>query len=74
MATNEKTHKVQKSSTNGLVKFLRELKAEVKRITWPSRNEIKKSTIIVFVFCAIAAALIGIFDYGFSGLYKIIFK
>ncbi|MCY6483512.1 preprotein translocase subunit SecE [Clostridium aestuarii] len=53
--------------------FLKEMKAETKRITWPPKNEVKKSTLIVLFFCAISAVIIGLMDYGFNGLFKFIF-
>lgn len=74
MAANEKVRKSQGSSSKGLFQFLRELKAETKRITWPSQEEIKKSTIIVLAFCGVSALLIGLMDFAFSTLYTLIFK
>lgn len=72
MALNE-NKKVDEKSKKGIVKFAKEIKAETKRITWPPKNEVKKSTIIVLFFCAVSAMVIGLMDYGFSGLYKLIF-
>ncbi len=37
------------------VKFLREVKIETGKITWPSRKETLITTAMVFVFVAIAA-------------------
>ncbi|SHI05222.1 preprotein translocase subunit SecE [Clostridium grantii] len=74
MAANEKIRKSQGLSSRGLFQFLRELKAETKRITWPTQEEVKKATIIVLVFCAVSAILIGMMDFVFSTLYKLIFK
>ncbi|AEB74894.1 preprotein translocase subunit SecE [Clostridium botulinum C] len=73
MALNE-SKKLEKQSSGGIVKFLKELKAETKRITWPPKEQTKKSTIIVLFFCAVSAIIIGLMDSGFSSLYKIIFK
>ncbi|MFU0824320.1 preprotein translocase subunit SecE [Clostridium sp.] len=73
MALNE-NKKAEKKSNEGIVKFVKEVKAETKRITWPPKDEIKKSTIIVLFFCAVSAIIIGLMDYGFNGLYKLIFK
>ncbi|KGM94815.1 preprotein translocase subunit SecE [Clostridium novyi A str. 4552] len=73
MALNE-SKKLDKQSSVGIGKFLKELKAETKRITWPPKEEVKKSTIIVLFFCAVSAFIIGLMDSGFNGLYKIIFK
>jgi len=70
MALNEK--KPVESSRN-IGRFLKEMKAEIKRITWPPRDQIKKSTIIVLLFCCIYAAMTGLMDYGFASLYRLIF-
>lgn len=35
--------------------FIDEVKREVKKVTWPSRNETKLTTIYVFVFAIIAS-------------------
>lgn len=73
MALNENI-KVEERSTNGMVKFLKEIKAETKRITWPPKEDTKKATIKALFFCAVSAVIVGLMDYGFNGLYKFIFK
>lgn len=70
MALNEKK---PVESSRSIGRFLKEMKAEIKRITWPPRNQIKKSTIVVLLFCCIYAAAIGLMDYGFNSLYRLIF-
>lgn len=65
--------KIQEQSQKGIGKFFKEVKAETKRITWPPKEETKKSTITVLFFCAVSAMIIGLMDYGFSGIYKLIF-
>lgn len=50
MALNE-NKKAEEKSKKGIVKFIKEVKAETKRITWPPKDEIKKSTIIVLFLC-----------------------
>ncbi len=64
----------EKSNQKGIVKFFNELKAEAKRITWPSKQDVKKATFAVTSFCFIFVVLIGLLDYGFQNLYKLIFK
>jgi preprotein translocase subunit SecE len=71
MALNEKKQAVE--SSKGIGKFLKEIKGEIKRITWPPKNQIKKSTIIVLLFCCVYAAIVGVMDYGLQGLYRLIF-
>ncbi|MFR3911928.1 MAG: preprotein translocase subunit SecE [Clostridium paraputrificum] len=57
-----------------MFKFFREVKAEVKRITWPSKNETKKALIAVAVFVLIYVVIIGGFDYIFQNLFEVILK
>ncbi|NLL31406.1 MAG: preprotein translocase subunit SecE [Clostridiales bacterium] len=54
----------------GVLKFFREVKAEVKRITWPSKNETKKALIAVGVVILIYIVLVGGLDYIFQNLFE----
>jgi preprotein translocase subunit SecE len=69
---NTKTEKAVKN--NSLFGFFREVKMEVKRITWPSKDETKKAFIAVIIFTLIYTILVGGFDSIFDNLFKIILK
>ena len=43
-------------------KFLREVKVELKKVSWPSRREISGSTGVVIVTVIIVAVYLGILD------------
>lgn len=45
-----------------LAKFLREVKVELKKVSWPSRREISGSTGVVIVTVLIVAIYLGIVD------------
>ena len=45
-----------------LTKFLREVKSELKKISWPSKKELTANTIVVLVSVFFAATLIWIID------------
>lgn len=75
MAVKENVNLTKNSpSKGGIFKFFREVKAEVKRITWPSKNETKKALIAVAVFVLIYVVIIGGFDYIFQNLFEVILK
>jgi preprotein translocase subunit SecE len=74
MAVNGNVKVKGKSDQKGIVKFFKELKAEAKRITWPSKKDIKKASIAVASFSLLYVVFVGFLDYGFNNLYKIIFK
>ncbi|WP_055668476.1 preprotein translocase subunit SecE [Desnuesiella massiliensis] len=66
--------KAKSQTQSGLIKFFREVKAEFKRITWPSKKEIKKSTIAVAVFCLLYIVYVGGIDVVFKNLFDLIFR
>ena len=50
--------------------FLREVKTELKKVTWPSRKDTLSGTIVVLVAVFIIAIFLGIVDSGLSNLIK----
>ena len=74
MAIKEGVKTKSKSEKNSIAKFFREIKAEVKRITWPSKDDTKKALIAVGVVVIIYIVLVGGLDYIFSSLFKLIFN
>ncbi len=45
-----------------ITKFLKEVQAELKKVTWPTKEELTGSTIVVIVVSVIVAIFIGIVD------------
>lgn len=56
---------------SGIMKYFNDLKLEFKRITWPTKKDIKKATIAVVVFSLVYIAYVGVLDYGFGKLFKV---
>jgi preprotein translocase subunit SecE len=42
--------------------FLKEVRVEATKVTWPTRKELRDSTVVVLVMTAIMAAIIFILD------------
>jgi len=57
--------------TNKIKSFLHAVKAEMKKISWPTRKEIVRSTIIVFITIIVFAVIIGVID---IALYQLIIR
>ena len=51
--------------------FLREVREELSRVSWPTREELIGSAIIVFVGVMILASYIAIVDFGLSKTVRI---
>ncbi len=49
-----------------VVNYLREVKVELAKVTWPKRQEVVKLTLIVFVISALVAAYVGGLDFIFT--------
>jgi preprotein translocase subunit SecE len=54
--------------------FLREVKTELKKVTWPSRKDTLSGTAVVLVAVFIIAIFLGIVDSGLSNLVKELLK
>jgi len=53
--------------------YLREVRAELKKVAWPNRKEIVNSTIVVLIAVVFMTTLIFGFDYGSSKLVLFLF-
>lgn len=55
-----------------LTRFLREVKAELKKVSWPNKKELTANTIVVLVSVFFAAALIWVIDGFLTQLLRIL--
>lgn len=66
---------MQRILNNGAVKYFREAKAELEKVSWPTRKDAMMYSIIVAVLSLATAAFIGVLDLGLSeGLAFIVSK
>lgn len=56
------------------VNFLKEVKQELGKVSWSTRDEILGATVVVIVITAIMGAFIGIIDLGLSRVLSLMFK
>ena len=54
--------------------FLREVRTELKKVTWPSRKDTLSGTLVVLVAVFIIAIFLGIVDSGLSNAIKELLK
>ena len=54
--------------------YLIETKVEMKKVTWPTRNELKDATRVVILATFILTIFIGIVDQILSGIIKLVFR
>ena len=58
----------------GAKQFLREVKTELKKVTWPTKKDALSGTVVVLVAVFIVAFFLGIVDWGLSDLVKKLLK
>lgn len=56
------------------IQFLRQVKQEVKKVTWPSKKEVTRATIMVLIIVTIASTFFFFVDQIFGAIVRSIFK
>ena len=64
----------KKTFFNKAVEFVKEAKAELKKVVWPGRNQTIGSTIMVVVLVVIISSFLGLVDFLLSGLMALILR
>ena len=56
-----------------IINFFTDVVKEMKKVTWPTKDELKESTVIVIVTCLILAAFTYLIDMSITTIFKGIF-
>jgi len=56
-----------------IINFFTDVVKEMKKVTWPTKDELKESTVIVIVTCLILAAFTYLIDMSITVIFKGIF-
>lgn len=74
--TTDKKAAAKKSDSGkkrfNLVKTFKDMWAELKKVTWPSRKELIRQSTVVIVFVLILTVVVGLMDYVLSNLLRLI--
>jgi preprotein translocase subunit SecE len=54
------------------VQFFREVRVELKKVTWPNQKQTAGSTVVVIILVFILAAFLGLVDFGLSKLVQVV--
>ena len=73
----KKTRKGGKRAKKGPLKrlatFYRQIIAELRKVVWPTRNQLTSYTTVVIVFVVIMIGLVTVIDYGLNHAAKYVF-
>jgi preprotein translocase subunit SecE len=64
--------KQKKNFYDKSLQFLREVKIELKKVTWPSRKQAMGSTVVVLILVVIISVFLGAVDVGLSSLIQVV--
>ncbi|HIU48153.1 MAG TPA: preprotein translocase subunit SecE [Candidatus Avimonoglobus intestinipullorum] len=53
-----------------LGRFFKETKSELKKVTWPNREQLIHNTVIILVFIIIMTIILSVLDFGFAKLFQ----
>ncbi|MEU6364817.1 preprotein translocase subunit SecE [Streptomyces sp. NPDC046931] len=65
--------RAKKGPLKRLALFYRQVVAELRKVVWPTRNQLTSYTTVVIFFVAIMIALVTLIDYGLSHAAKYVF-
>ena len=63
-----------KNIFNKISNFIKEARAELKKVIWPTKKELKNSTVVVITTIAIASIFIGLVDIFFTKVLTLFMK
>jgi len=66
--------KEKNSYLDRALQFLREVKIELKKVTWPSRKQTVGSTVVVIILVVIISLFLGVVDIGLSSLVRVVLQ
>ncbi len=64
--------KSDKQRKFNIVKTFKDMWAELKKVTWPSKKELIRQSVVVVVFVLILTIVVGLMDAGLSALLKLV--
>ena len=72
--TSKPTVVKEKNFIDKSIQFLREVKVELKKVTWPSRKQTVGSTVVVLVIVSIISLFLGVVDAGLAGIIRAVLQ
>jgi preprotein translocase subunit SecE len=66
--------RTEKNFLEKSIQFLREVKIELKKVTWPTRKQTVGSTVVVIILVMIISFFLGAVDMGLSSLVRVVLQ
>jgi preprotein translocase subunit SecE len=69
---DKKVTKVSRKSENAIQRYFRETIGELRKVTWPTRQEATSLTIVVLIVIVIMSSFLGVLDFIYSNFFLLI--
>lgn len=56
-----------------IVTFVRDVSSEMKKVSWPNKQQLQESTVVTIVVCAIIMLFVGVVDLALTEFFKVLF-
>ncbi|MCH5184771.1 MAG: preprotein translocase subunit SecE [Oscillospiraceae bacterium] len=66
------SNKTENAKAANLGRFLTETKAELKKVTWPSKQQLLHNTGVILVFIIISCIILSLLDLGFQEIMQLL--
>ena len=57
-----------------VIQFFKESRVELKKVVWPTRDDVVSSIKVVIISTILVAVILGLLDLGFTELFRILMK
>ena len=75
--SNKKSQQKQPQSSGGVLsgsrRFARDVRGELRRVSWPDRDQLRQSTAVVLIIVIVLAVYVAAVDFVFQNLVRLIF-
>ena len=65
-SSNNESDRFDMGRMKEVQQFVEDVQTEMKRVTWPDREQLRNATVVILIFCVIIAIIIGLMDTTFS--------
>jgi preprotein translocase subunit SecE len=75
--SNKKSQQKQPQRSGGVLsgsrRFARDVRGELRRVSWPDRDQLRQSTAVVLIIVVVLAVYVAAVDFVFQNLVRLIF-
>ncbi|MBL7988434.1 MAG: preprotein translocase subunit SecE [Chlorobi bacterium] len=56
-----------------IIGFVRDVSSEMKKVSWPTKEQLQESTAVTIIVCLCVVAMVGVVDFVLTKVFEILF-